>query len=430
MEYLLFVIYLVLFAWIVTKVKFFTRSGLSQPQLIIVFLLKVMAGIFYGWIGLYYGNLAQMVDTWGFHTSSIREYHLMQDNPQEYLTNLFRNTYDGGMTNFFATTDSYWNDLKGSVLVKVLSLFNVLSLGHYYVNVIFYSFITLFGPMAIYRVMSDAFPRKKIPVLLATFMVPSFLYWTSGIHKDGLIFTGIALVVYSVYFGTREKRFGFKRILTLLAGLLLILVLRNFLLLLIVPPLLAWLLAQRMPRWSLAIFIALYLLSGILFFTARYFNSRFDFPQAVVTKQQEFIKLKGSSTIPIKELEPNAISFLKNTPQAINLSTVRPYPSDVRHILSLAAAIEIDMLLMMFLLFIFYRSNGLQSRNLIYFCIFFSLSVLLAIGFSVNNLGAIVRYRSIILPLLVIPMAAQIDWARINRALSNNIKNKNNVTAS
>ena len=110
------------------------------------------------------------------------------------------------------------------------------------------------------------------------------------------------------------------------------------------------------------------------------------------------MKLKGGSTIPIEELKPNAISFLKNTPQAINLSTVRPYPSDVRHILSLAAAIEIDSLLLMFLLFLFWRRNGLGSRNMIYFCLFFSFSMLLAIGFSVNNLGAIVRYRSIFFP--------------------------------
>src|SRR5439155_6354965 len=105
--------------------------------------------------------------------------------------------------------------------------------------------------------------------------------------------------------------------------------------------------------------------------------------------------------------------FLKNTPQAINLSTIRPYPSDVRHILSLAAAIEIDALLLMFALFLLLHRNGWRPKNLVYFCIFFSFSVLLAIGFSVNNLGAIVRYRSVIMPLLVIPMAAAMDWSRL-----------------
>jgi uncharacterized transporter YbjL len=38
---------------------------------------------------------------------------------------------------------------------------------------------------------------------------------------------------------------------------------------------------------------------------------------------------------------------------------------------------------------------------------------MLAIGFSVNNLGAIVRYRSIVLPLMMVPVVAQTDWKKI-----------------
>lgn len=431
MEYLLFVAYLVLFAWLVTKVRFFTGTGLSNSQLIIIFLLKVMAGIFYGWIGLYYGGLAQMQDTWGFHASGIQEYHLLSANPREYFTNLFNDPYEGGILKFFESNDSYWNDLKGNVLIKLFSVFNIFSFGYYYVNVIFYAFLTLFGAIAIFKVMNEAFPGRKMTVLLATFLVPSFVYWTSGLHKEGLIFTGISLVVYAIYFSTKENRWNLKRILALLTGLLMLLVLRNFILVIIIPAIIAWLSASKWPRYGIAIFTGIYLLFGVLFFTARYAHPRFDFPQAVVNKQQEFMQLKGgNSSIPIKELEPTATSFLKNTPQAINLSTIRPYPSDVRHILSLAAAIEINLLLFSFLLFLLWHRNGSRSRNLILFCIFFSFSVLLAIGFSVNNLGAIVRYRSIIMPLLVVPMLASTDWSRIYRLFFSNIKNKNNVTKS
>lgn len=428
LEYLLFVAYLVLFAWLVTRVKFFRKTELSNPQLIILFLLKVMAGIFYGWIGLYYGGLAKMQDTWAFHSEGLQEYQLLFNNPGEYMTNLFKDPGGGGLLNLFGGTDSYWNDLKGNMFIKILSVFDVFSFGFYYVNVIFYSFFTLFGAIGIYRVMSDVFPGKKPIILVATFLVPSFLYWTSGLHKEGLIFTGMSLVIYGFYFGMKEKKWGWKRILAILAGLFVLLVFRNFLLFIIIPAIIAWFCATRWPRYSLSIFSGIYLLFGVLFFTARYISPALDFPQAVVNKQQEFIELKGgNSSIPIRQLEPNAISFLKNTPQAINLSTIRPYPSDVRHILSLAAAIEINVLLLLFLLFIIWHKKGNPSRNVIYFCLFFSFSVLLAIGFSVNNLGAIVRYRSIIMPLLIVPMAASLDWNRLNKILFSNIKNKNNT---
>ena len=86
--------------------------------------------------------------------------------------------------------------------------------------------------------------------------------------------------------------------------MLLILTLRNFIIVIIVPAIIAWLLANRWPKYGLAIFSSLYLVFGILFFTARYINPRFDFPQAVVNKQQEFMKLAGGNhPYPIKELE-------------------------------------------------------------------------------------------------------------------------------
>lgn len=429
MEYLLFIIYLILFAWLTTRIRFFTLSGLSQPQLIILFLLKVMAGIFYGWIGLYYGGLAQMSDTWGFHTNGLIEYQLLQTEPREYFTNLFHNPYGGGFEKFFNADESYWNDLKANAFVKILSIFDIFSFGHYYVNVVFYSFLSLFGSIAIYRVMFDVFPTAKLPVIIATFLVPSFWYWTSGIHKDGFIFLGIAMVVYNVYFAAKEKKYNYKRILGILIGLLILLILRNFIIVVIVPAILTWLLANRWPKKGLLTYSLVYVVFVILFFTIRYIKPELDFPKAVVTKQQEFLKLKGVSSIPIEQLEPNLLSFIRNAPQAFTLSTIRPYPADVRHILSLAAAAEVNVLLLLFLAFLLIRKREpLRSPNFIYFCLFFSFSLLLAIGFSVNNLGAIVRYRSIIIPLLVVPMAAQIDWKRINAFLFNGIKNKYNMS--
>ncbi|HEX2630191.1 MAG TPA: hypothetical protein VHM26_14290, partial [Chitinophagaceae bacterium] len=320
MEYLLFVVYLILFSWLVTRVGFFKNSGLSQSQLIIIFLLKVMAGIFYGWIGIYYGGLAQMSDTWGFHTNSVEEFKLLQTNPTEYLTNLFHNPYGGGFDKLFSGDESYWNDLKGNSFIKVLSIFNIFSFSHYYVNVIFYSFVSLFGPVAIYRVMSDVFPNRKIQVMTAAFLVPSFYYWTSGIHKEGLIFLGIALIIYHVYFGLKQKRFGIKRILGIALGLLILLLLRNFLIVVIVPAIFTWIIASLKPQRGLLIFAGVYCAFIVLFFTVRYIKPELDFPKAVVSKQQEFMKLPGNSSVPIAELKPTAISFLKNSPEAFTLS--------------------------------------------------------------------------------------------------------------
>jgi hypothetical protein len=161
----------------------------------------------------------------------------------------------------------------------------------------------------------------------------------------------------------------------------------------------------------------------------RYVDPRLDFPRAVVNKQQAYIQMvPGNSSIPIKQLKPNVGSFIKNTPQAISLAAIRPYPSDIYHLLSMAAAVEINLILLFLLILVFWRrKDGPVSWPVIWFILFFSLSLLLVVGFSVNNLGAIVRYRSIILPLLVTPMILSINWERISRYFSRDISYKNNV---
>lgn len=423
---LFFAAYLILFAWLVTKVKFFTKSGLTSSQLIILFLLKVMAGIVYGWIGVYYGGLARMVDTWQYHYASLHEYDVLKHDPWKFFTDIFYSPYDSGYGNFFSGKDSWWNDLKGSLFIKVLAIFNVLSFGHYYINVVIYSFVTMFGPVALYRVMKDVFPSRKIVVLLASFLIPSFLFWTSGLHRDSLIFVGFSIVAYQLYFGFKQQRFSFKRMVCIFLGFLIVLCFRNFYVIPLIPPILAWIFAEKLKLKPILVYSAIYLLFIVLFFAAKYVSPKLDFPNAVSKEQQAFIQLEGGSTIKVNPIEPTVTSFIKNMPQAAALTMLRPYPKDVRHLLSLAAAIEIYFLLLLFALFLFVRKNGVPVTPFLLFCIFFSISILLMIGYTVNNMGAIVRYRSVILPFLVVPMVAKINWHRIGELFLGDInKNKN-----
>ena len=362
-----------------------------------------------------------------YHHESLTEYHLLKTNTPEFFQSIFRDTYQDGYGKFFSTDNSWWNDLKGTFFVKALALFNLFSFGNYYVNVIFYSFITLFGGVAVFKVMQDKFPEKRLVVILTTFLIPSVIYWTSGLHKDGLIFLGLSLVVYHIYFALKENQLPVYRIIAIFVGLITILALRNFLIITVVPAVTAWVLAHKSKFRPSLVFAVLYSVFAIIFFTARYIHPRLDFPDAVVVKQGEFLQLKGGSTVPVTRLEPTVGSFVSNMPEALSLTVLRPYPSDVRHLLSLAAAVETCVFLLFFLIFLFVRKNGVQLSPFMLFCVFLAFSILLMIGYSVNVLGAIVRYRSIILPFLIVPMMAKIDWDRVIGLLADNINNKNNV---
>ena len=93
-------------------------------------------------------------------------------------------------------------------------------------------------------------------------------------------------------------------------GLTLVLALRNFLMVILVPALIAWFLSSRFPKRPLVVFGICYVFFVDFLFTAKYINGNFDFPQAVVTKQKEFVALVGNSSVPMKKLEPSFSSFL------------------------------------------------------------------------------------------------------------------------
>lgn len=426
LNFLLFITYLLFFSWLITRVRFFRESGISQPVLIILFLLKVIAGIFYGWMGVYYAGTAQMVDTWHYHEQASIEYGLLWTNPGEYFSNLFVSGYPNGYGGFFDSSNSYWNDLKSNVFIKFISVLHIFSFENYYINLIFYSFLSFFGPIAFFRVVKDHFPDKKNLLIIGIFLAPSFLYWCSGLHKEGFLFLAISLILYHTYQQLHAVKLKTAHVLGIVLGFLMLFLLRNFLIVVIVPALFAWVLAAKFPRKSLQLFIAVYCIFILLFFTLRYVNEKLDLPAIVVAKQQAFLKLRGNASIAISELEPTALSFLVNTPQAISLSALRPFPSDTHHLPSLFAAVETMLLLTILLVSVFFRQKRPRSPDpVLLFILFFALSLLLVIGFSVNNLGAIVRYRSIIIPFLLAPAMAVINWSQIFSLFSNGKKLQN-----
>jgi len=420
LEHLLFATYLVLFAWLVTKTTFFANSGLSKAQLVMLFLIKVLMGIFYGWMGIYYDGYARMLDTWLHHQNGLEQYELLTSDPLAYLKSFTHDPYENteGVGKFFASHNSYWNDLKSVMFSKILSIFNLFSFGEYYVNVIFYSFCSFFAPVALYRVANDLFPTKRTTNLIACFLVPSFVYWSSGIHKEGLLALGIALIVYHVYFGLKTNSWPIKRWLAFALAILLLFTLRNFILVVLFPAVLVWVLASRLKKHRLLFFGGAYTLFIILFFGLRLINSSLDFPAVVVEKQKAFINSPGNTSIEITAMEATFSDFVRTAPQAISFTAIRPFPSDANHILSLAAVVEIMTIWLLIILFILFPDIKYQDKSYLLFVLFFSITFLLAIGYSVNNLGAIVRYRSLIFPLFMAPILSGIDWQRIKAKLN------------
>lgn len=393
--------------------KFFSEAVPGKRILIALFLVRVIAGLLNGYLNL---NYFRDSDTVFFQQEGIAEYHLLFNHTAEYFTNIFHSNHNNSYSGFLESSDSYWNDTRSNLIVKMLSVFNIFSGKNFYINTLFYNFLVFFGAVALYKVFIRIFPSYSFVVIAGIFLLPSVIYFTSGIHRDGLVFLSLSMLMYHVFYLLRNKEFSWKRILIALLSLALILLLRNFVFITLAPALIAWIWAERRPQFSFLIFSGVYFFVAILFFCSGFFSPKFDLPAHVSSRQLAFIQISrnGASAININPLYPNFRSFLNNTPQAINHSLMRPYLTEHLNFLYVLAGFEILFYEMLFLLFLLFPKKH-PTAPLVYFSVFFSITMFLVIGYTIPIIGAIARYRSIYFPLLLIPVICHTDWNKVRK---------------
>jgi len=414
--YLLFLVYSIACCWLINRSGFVKRSGLSTREVSLLFLIKVMAGVAIGWASLHlYGNGN---DYWDVNREAWTEYQLLMHDPGEYFHNFFRSGYEQGYGGLFSSFDSFWNDMKNNVVIKIVSVFNLFSRGNYYINSLFFNSLIFFGHVALYRLFSGFYPGRKWVLIAGCFLLPSFLYFSSGIHKDGIVFISLATIMYVVVRAAQDKRLGWKRVLALVLAMIFLFLARNFVLFALLPALLGWWLCS-VTRWPAGITMAgIYVLTIVLLFTLHLFVPAIDPVQLILQKQSDFAQLPVSSTyLPPAALEPTFTSFARNAPQALNHALIRPYVTG-KPLSLLPFALEMLGYGLLLLLFIFFRRKEVITREYAFFlwgtgC--FCLLLFLFMGYVVPNTGSMVRYRSLYLPLLVTPLLAGLDWRKFKR---------------
>jgi hypothetical protein len=397
--WLIFFLYLLLFSWLITRIGFIKRSGLPARILICLFIIKIGAGIAY----FQFNSQPQYKyrsDTWKFYESSLAETETLKKEPLTFFSDLFVSDYNSN-GNLFSGDRSYWNDVKDAAMIKLMAVTNIFTFNNYYANIIFFNFLFFIGLIAFYRVMKSIYPVKGYSLAAAIFLIPSFLFWCSGIHKDGLIFSCIGLIMYCFY-SLLNKRKAIISILAMLTCFTVIFFLRNYLVLVLLPSLFAGWLVYKYPKRKWIAQGLVFILGTALFFSARYIHPSLDFPAYIVNKQKQFNKLEGNSVVAANELRPTVGSFVTNLPSAIDMGFFRPHPGE-KGLISLVAAVEMILFWLLILVCFFYRPKGTPPDPVVLSCIIFSILTLIIIGYTVHFSGAVVRYRSLILPLLLAP---------------------------
>ncbi|GAO44173.1 hypothetical protein [Flavihumibacter petaseus] len=373
-------------------------TGIGSYRWLGFYGIKIITGTVYGmWYARQPGS-----DTWRFHEGALIEYHELWHQPGHYFTGIFREILykPGGLLQ----SSGYWNDLRDNLMLKVISLMDVLSGGNYYINVVLYEWFTLWGMVWLVLALT-AVAGIKMPwwTWAALCLLPSCLFWTSGIHRDGFVLLLTAGLLYQVTHPSQKLfgRFGLP-----VMTLTLLFFVRNYMAILLAPGILVYLLAQEFNfRWKNGLILATYglLVTGIC-----------SIPEgrtALLEKQAAFSLLEGRSRMPEFLLEDNPLNFIINIPNSIWRALSYPRLGDQGGILSLVATVEGTMLIIFWALTIAFAWRWRhRAENLSYLLICSSVTCLWVIGITVPFAGALVRYRCI--PQLLLTAASCLLYLR------------------
>ncbi len=414
MDYILFTIYLCIFCWLITKVSFVKNAGLNNKYILVLFLAKIIAGLAIGWISYNLYNTGN--DYWDVNREGWKEYQLLLSNPKEYFTNIFKSQYTQGYGGMFDSFQSFWNDLRNNIIIKFLSVCNIFSRGNYYINSLFFNFFCFLGHVAFYRIFIKIYKNQQRAVIICCFLLPSMLYFTSGVQKDGIVFTTLGFLSYTVFKSLQQNYFSKKSLLIILLTLTVLFLIRSYVLLNVLPALIMWILVVKYKWPAFKSFAIGYIILGLIFFNFNSIVKNINPLKTVTQKQADFFTLPLASTqIKLDTLYPNFKSFLYNAPQAYNHLLLRPYLTELPAKSLLPINIELVFYQLFFIFFIAFKRKKEEKENnpFILFGIFFTLTMFLFIGYIMPNLGSIVRYRSVYLPFLIAPVICNIDWEKI-----------------
>lgn len=400
MYYLLFILFLCLCCFFISRNRFVKSTGLPTWLLSGIFLLKAVVSIVVG-----YMTRNVISDSWYYNRASQDEYNLLVTQPGQFFYDLIRPGY---MT---------WHDLPENLVIKTVAVLDIFSRGNYYINSLFFAMAAFFGSIALYKVFKEVYASAKWDIVVGCFLLPSLLVFTGTIHKDAIVFCLLAFFCHTFYFSLRDK-ISFKRILILLITAFFITIIRSYVMIALLPCLLAWVIAAKTKISPWVAFAGTYVISILILLLIQLASPGSTPLKMISSRQAEFFKLEtAKSQIATDTIYPTLQSFAKNSPQALSHTLMQPYLFQFSAIPVIQLfALEMHIYMLFFLLMLlFYKRSACDPFAA--FSIFFALTIFLIIGYIVPNIGAISRYRSIFLPFLITPLLCHINWQKIKTKL-------------
>lgn len=425
MQYLLPIFYTLFFIFLIYKLRFFNQSGISFKILSAIFLIKLISGIALALLYRYYYDSYQTSDVYKYFIDGKVVFGILDKNPADFFKLLVGIDSDAAYMHKYLDDTEFWykafnygllNDNR--MIIRIHTILNFVSLGNFWVHSIIFSFFSFAGLTAIYKVFEKYFERKYL-LIIAVFFAPSVMFWSSAELKESLIMAMLGILFFTLFRILEKKKIILNSVFFFIS-ILLMLTLKFYVLFSLLPGLIAYFIVKQFRiKYSILVFLGVYIVIISLFFNSQYIST-YNLPEIICQKQQDFINMLDASgtvgsRIPLTDIEPNFLSFLKATPFAILNSFFRPSYFDIHARIVIPAVVENLIILFLLIISLKLRNTEKIKKLLpeILFLFSFVITLFILIGLTTPVLGALVRYKVPALPFLFIIFFIFIDFNRM-----------------
>ena len=416
MHIALFILYSIACGYGLIKIPLVRSTGIRPSVLLVLFALHVAVGCLHNLIAWrYYPGHG---DIWDDYQWSLVLRKWLFSDPHRFL--LF---------------NSKWTYFTHNGVIFIQLLFNFLSGDNLYINTLLFNFFLLLGNAALFQVFRRHFPADPLTALIV-FLLPSAVFWTSCIHREGVLYLLLGFFFYQLDRIRRSRNLPSTRSIVFVAILFLLITYFRFTVaLLLIPALVIYLLiGQRLSPKRLLIPAAG--LAAALLIILLVFPSLADrVINGLSHWQAKFQVLEGHSRLYLPSLDSTWSSLLRVVPYALRNGLFEPLPGSGGQPIYLAFSIELILIWIIALAaMITFRpnptTNPIASQRtprrdgFSACCLTFSILGMIFIGAFVPFAGAIVRYRSLFLPFFLAPALHSLRHLPVIRLLNKWLNNK------
>lgn len=332
---ILAILYAAFFFFLIRRLNFFKTDSILQKFLSFVFILKLLAGTFLWWIYTHIYSDRLTADIFKYFDDGKVMYDALWVHPLDYFKMLF-GIPDASLEHYYRVDMAHWvrpfnQGLydENRTLIRFNALVFLFSFGSYHVHTVFMCFLSTAGLTGIYKTFLPSLPDKKKELFVIVFLIPSVLFWGSGVLKEGLILFAMGMLIYQWHKLISEK-FSPGRIIFVLLFTALLSITKIYMLLILLPACIAytWVIKTKYKNPGLKFFVvlAVYFSMGMLLA---------NLPFMLMEKQRHTINIaRGGSYLGIEELDkfvcikpeiPHRIIRIKDKPGYCKIAPGVPY---------------------------------------------------------------------------------------------------------